>query len=96
MGDERRTKAVPVAVDKRKRPNSPLGFDLANPTTCNEVEYTPDEQEFLLAMQQYKDRLKRPYPTWREVFRVFMSLGYSKQPAPSRMIDFLAQSGEEG
>lgn len=41
-------------------------------------DYTPDEVEFLLAMDAYKRRRDRPYPTWREVLAVARSLGYRK------------------
>jgi hypothetical protein len=46
--------------------------------------YTEEEREFLLAMDRYKRKARRPYPTWREVFAVFMDLGYRKIAAPPR------------
>jgi len=41
-------------------------------------ELTPDEVEFLLAMERYKREKHRPFPTWHEVLRVVKSLGYRK------------------
>lgn len=48
-----------------------LGNDLGS-------ELTPDEVEFLLAMERYKREKHRPFPTWHEVLRVVKSLGYRK------------------
>jgi hypothetical protein len=43
-------------------------------------DYSDDEREFLQAMDRYKRKACRPYPTWREVLRVLLSLGYRKPP----------------
>jgi len=36
------------------------------------------EQEFLLAIQEYKQQSGRLFPTWSEVLEVAQRLGYSK------------------
>jgi hypothetical protein len=41
-------------------------------------DFTEDEREFLVAMDRYKRRHRRPYPTWREVLVVLHGLGYRK------------------
>ncbi len=41
-------------------------------------DYTPEEVEFLRAMDRYKHDRQRPFPTWREVLRVCVSLGYRR------------------
>jgi hypothetical protein len=41
--------------------------------------YTPEEVEFMKAMDRYKRDNRRPFPTWSEVFNVFRSLGYHKK-----------------
>jgi hypothetical protein len=43
--------------------------------------YTDEEREFLQAMDRYKRMRQRPFPTWREVLRVFKQLGYRKVAA---------------
>lgn len=43
-------------------------------------EYTPDQIEFLKAMERYKRVRRRPFPTWHEVLEVLVSLGYRKVP----------------
>lgn len=45
------------------------------------ARYTPDEVEFMLAMDRYKRVNRRPFPTWHEVLGVLVSLGYRKVPA---------------
>jgi hypothetical protein len=40
--------------------------------------FTADEVEFMLAMDRYKRKNDRPFPTWHEVLRVVKSLGYRK------------------
>lgn len=41
-------------------------------------QFTADEVEFMMAMDRYKREHRRPYPTWKEVYDVFKSLGYRK------------------
>lgn len=53
---------------------------LVDPTTC-ERDYSAAEQEFMLAMQEYKRRSGRMFPTWSEVLEVLSALGYEKPAA---------------
>jgi hypothetical protein len=48
-----------------------------DPTTF-EKQYTPDEIEFMTAMQEFKVLSGKPFPTHRDVLKVTMSLGYRK------------------
>src|SRR5947208_3205183 len=48
-----------------------------DPATC-EREYSPEEWEFLQAMQAYKQSSGRMFPTWSEVLGVIRELGYRK------------------
>ena len=48
-----------------------------DPTTC-EREYSMAEREFMEAMQAYKLRSGRMFPTWSEVLEVLKELGYEK------------------
>jgi hypothetical protein len=40
--------------------------------------YSPDELEFMLAMDRYKRDNRRPFPSWSEVLGVVRALGYRK------------------
>jgi hypothetical protein len=56
-----------------------------DPTTC-ERDYSSCELEFMQAMQDYKQKSGRMFPTWSEVLEVLRSLGYEKPgraPAPA-------------
>jgi hypothetical protein len=48
-----------------------------DPTT-SEREYSAAELEFMLAMNEYKRRSGRMFPTWSEVLEVLQGLGYQK------------------
>ena len=56
-----------------------------DPTTC-ERDYSQDEVEFMSAMDNYKRRSGRPFPTWSEVLEVVRSLGYRKVEAATEII----------
>jgi hypothetical protein len=53
---------------------------LIDPTTC-ERDYTLDEVEFMKAMDEYKRKSGRMFPTWSEVLEVVRGLGYAKDLA---------------
>ncbi|MCA9062549.1 MAG: hypothetical protein KDA96_05805 [Planctomycetaceae bacterium] len=55
-----------------------------DPTTC-ERDYSDSEVEFMRAMDDYKRRSGRPFPTWSEVLEVLTSLGYRKVAEASQM-----------
>jgi hypothetical protein len=53
-----------------------------DPTTC-ERDYSQAELEFMLAMNEYKHKSGRMFPTWSEVLEVLRDLGYEKIPDAS-------------
>jgi len=55
-----------VKKDRRRR---------IDPTTF-EKQYTPDEMEFMNAMQRFKERSGKSFPTHAEVLKVAIALGY--------------------
>lgn len=82
-GADRRTHSMPVpverrALERRVKVNRRRQID---PTTC-ERDYTPDEIEFMGAMDEYKRHNGRMFPTCSEVLEVIRSLGYQKCPKP--------------
>jgi hypothetical protein len=54
-----------------------------DPTT-SEREYTEAEMEFMMAMNDYKHRSGRMFPTWSEVLEVLRGLGYEKVVADEK------------
>jgi hypothetical protein len=63
--------AASAAVRKGKTPGP------THPAT-SEKEYTPDELEFLRAVQAHKERTHNPFPSLTEILRILKSLGYAK------------------
>jgi hypothetical protein len=55
-----------------------------DPTTC-ERDYTPDQVDFMKAMDLYKRRSGRQFPTWSEVLEVIEHLGYRKVAPPTEI-----------
>ncbi|MDZ7617631.1 MAG: hypothetical protein U1E05_11535 [Patescibacteria group bacterium] len=62
------------AIQRRKKVNRRRQID---PTTC-ERDYTPEEIEFMSALDDYKRLSGRMFPTCSEVLEVLRGLGYSK------------------
>ena len=78
--NDRRQKEVPVAVEhrsteRRVKVNRRRQID---PTTC-ERDYSPEEVEFMSALDDYKRRSGRMFPTCSEILEVFKALGYEKR-----------------
>src|SRR6516165_2341728 len=48
-----------------------------DPTTCDR-DYSQAELEFMRAMNEYKQKSGRMFPTWSEVLEVLRKLGYEK------------------
>jgi hypothetical protein len=61
-------------VEKREKVERRRQID---PTTC-ERDYSQDECEFMQAMETYKRKNGRMFPTCSEVLEVIRSLGYAK------------------
>ena len=77
---ERRKEAKPVPIERRtiQRRAKVNRRRQIDPTTC-ERDYTPDELEFMNAMDVYKRTSGRMFPTCSEVLEVLMNLGYEKR-----------------
>jgi hypothetical protein len=73
VGEERR-KSPRRKVERRR---------MIDPTTC-ERDYSADEVEFMRAMDEYKRKSGRMFPTWSEVLEVVRGLGYTK---PEHLLD---------
>jgi len=58
-----------------------------DPTTC-ERDYSENEVAFMRAMDEYKRKSGRMFPTWSEVLEVLHSLGYRKVEEPTALPTF--------
>jgi hypothetical protein len=88
---EEATAAAPVEsipqMERRAKVNRRRQID---PTTC-EREYSDDEVEFMQALDAYKRKNGRMFPTCSEVLEVVRSLGYTKVAAGMTVVP-LAQA----
>jgi hypothetical protein len=78
--NDRRQKEVPVEVNRRSterrvKVNRRRQID---PTTC-ERDYSVAEVEFMSALDDYKRRSGRMFPTCSEILEVIRALGYEKR-----------------
>ena len=45
----------------------------------NEYVLKPEVLEFINAVNEFKTRNQKPFPTWTEIFEIFTELGYRKK-----------------
>jgi hypothetical protein len=72
-GNEQRKTERRAKVERRRQ---------IDPTTC-ERDYSEEQVEFMKAMDLYKRRSGRQFPTWSEVLEVLQNLGYRKVAPPT-------------
>ena len=81
--EDRRNENIAVAEERRtgQRRKKVQRRRQIDPTTC-ERDYTNDEIEFMQAMDEYKRRSGRMFPTCSEILEVIRDMGYVKQNCP--------------
>jgi hypothetical protein len=80
-GQNRRENVVDrrIGLDRRRGP----GRRLTDERKSAEEGQMSDEQfTFLMAIDEYKKKNSRPFPTWTEVLEVIKALGYRKVAEP--------------
>jgi len=83
-GEERRESVVDrrLGLDRRRGP----GRRLSEERKAAEEGRMSDEQfAFLMAIDEYKKKNSRPFPTWTEVLEVIKALGYRKVAEPQSL-----------
>jgi hypothetical protein len=74
---------VRALISQEKKRNKTQRRRQIDPTTC-ERDYSGDEVEFMQAMDAYKRKSGRMFPTCSEILEVIRDLGYTR---PDRTID---------
>jgi hypothetical protein len=85
VGGDRRSKKAPSErpekgsnprgrAERREKKDRRRRID---PTTFDK-QYTEDEMEFMNAMQRFKEKSGKSFPTYREVLKVLVDLGYRR------------------
>ena len=82
--------AAPLSIPQMERRAKVNRRRQIDPTTC-EREYSDDEVEFMQALDAYKRKNGRMFPTCSEVLEVVRSLGYTKVAAGMTIVP-LAQA----
>jgi hypothetical protein len=89
-GGDRRGSVVDrrLGLDRRRGPGRRLAVDRKS---AEEGQMSDEQFEFLMAIDEYKRKNSRPFPTWTEVLEVIKALGYRRvaEPLP------LSQLGKE-
>jgi len=83
-GKDRRQNVVDrrLGLERRRGP----GRRLSEERKAAEEGRMSDEQlEFLMAIDEYKKKNARYFPTWTEVFEVIKALGYRKVAEPQAL-----------
>jgi len=80
-GEDRRGSVVDrrLGLDRRRGPGRRLAHERKS---AEEGQMSDDQFEFLMAIDEYKRKNKRPFPTWTEVLEVIKALGYRKVAEP--------------
>jgi len=86
IGFERRVadRRASTGLERRRGPGRRLSDDRR---AAEEGEMTPEQFEFVMAIETYKKVNKRMYPTWTEVLEVVQQLGYRKVAQRSIRMD---------
>ncbi|MBN1974001.1 MAG: hypothetical protein JW787_10210 [Sedimentisphaerales bacterium] len=78
---EKRTSVVDrrLGLDRRRGPGRRLAEERKS---AEEGQMSQEQFDFLMAIDEYKQKNSRPFPTWTEVLDVIKALGYRKVAEP--------------
>ena len=68
-----------MGLDRRRGPGRRRSEDRK---AAEEGEMTAEQFEFIMAINEYKQLDKRPFPTWTEVLDIIRALGYRRVADP--------------
>ncbi len=68
-----------LGLDRRRGPGRRLSDDRKS---AEEGQMSDEQFEFLMAIDEYKRKNTRPFPTWTEVLEIIKALGYRKVAEP--------------
>jgi hypothetical protein len=90
-GKERRESVVDrrLGLDRRRGPGRRRSDERKS---AEEGEMSSEQFEFLMAIDEYKRKNARPFPTWTEVLEVIKALGYRRVAEPKSLEQFKKKS----
>jgi hypothetical protein len=71
-----------LGLDRRRGPGRRLTEERKS---AEEGQMTQEQFDFLMAIDEYKQKNARPFPTWTEVLDVVKALGYRKVAEPQQI-----------
>ncbi len=88
-GDDRRKAPIDrrSGLERRRGPGRRRSDSRRN---AEEGELSPEQFEFVMAIDEYKRVNKRPFPSWTEVLEVIKYLGYRKVAERGEHVDRIA------
>ncbi len=78
-----------LGLDRKRGPGRRRSDDRKS---AEEGQMSDEQFEFLMAIDEYKKRNTRPFPTWTEVLEVIKALGYRKVTEPQSLEQFKKDS----
>ena len=83
-GEDRRQSVVDrrLGLDRHRGPGRRRTDERKS---AEEGEMSQEQFEFLMAIDEYKRKNTRPFPTWTEVLELVKALGYRKVAAPQSL-----------
>ena len=83
-GQERRafTGDRRLGLDRRRGPGRRLTDERK---AAEEGQMSEEQFEFLMAIEEYKKKNTRPFPTWTEVLELIKAMGYRKVAQPQSL-----------
>jgi hypothetical protein len=83
--EERRQSVVDrrLGLDRRRGPGKRRSDERKS---AEEGQMSDEQFEFLMAIDEYKRKNTRPFPTWTEVLEVIKALGYRKVAEPQSLV----------
>ena len=83
-GEDRRQNVVDrrLGLDRHRGPGRRRTDDRKS---AEEGEMSQEQFEFLMAIDEYKRKNTRPFPTWTEVLELIKALGYRKVAEPQSL-----------
>jgi hypothetical protein len=71
-----------LGLDRRRGPGRRRSDDRK---AAEEGQMSDEQFEFLMAIEEYKRKNAKPFPTWTEVLEVMKALGYRKVAEPQSL-----------
>jgi hypothetical protein len=90
-GQDRRQSVVDrrLGLDRNRGPGRRRSDERKS---AEEGQMSDEQFEFLMAIDEYKRKNTRPFPTWTEVLEVIKALGYRRVTDPQPLEQFKKES----